>query len=242
MGTITVRAIAWGGKFIGTGQDGIAYLTVTDNAGHTIVRQQPINQGAPAGADGSGVTDEIMNVPYDWGMPVNADEAFSYQFSYSPAAPTQLTFTIQVFHYGNLAATASTQTTVWPGLDLNGNQAVVITVPGLLTSIPVPQSGLIFLLGESTTLTANVFMMCGCKIDNQFWPGGDFDVTADITDTNGNAISSVTLTWSSLATFTGKWAPQVAGEFNIRIYAAETTNGNTGCSPVYPLTVIPLKK
>ena len=237
MSTITVRAIAWGGKFIGTGQQGIAYLTVKDSSGNTIVNQQPINQGAPAGDDGSGVTDEIMNIPYDWGMPVNPDQAFSYQFNYSSPSPEQLTFTVQVFHYGNLAATASVQSTILPNVNMTGTQAVVITVPGLLTSVPVgPQK---FVVNTPALMTANVFMMCGCMIDNNFWPGKNFTVTAMILDANGAVVSWANLTWSALATFTGNWTPKAVGNYFLQIYAVEITNGNTGVSPKYPITVLP---
>jgi hypothetical protein len=238
MTTITVYAIAWGGKFIGQGQQGKAVLTVTDSSGNIIVNQQPITQGNPQG-DGSGNTPAIMNPQMIvWGTPISTANAYNYTFSYSPAAPIQLTFTVQVFHYGNLVATASNQAMVWPGLTLGGPMSVVVTIPGLLSSIPVPQGGLKFTNGRAGTLTANVYMMCGCMIDNHYWPASNFYPQIFITDRNGNILSASVLSWTAPATFSASWTPTTAGQFYAQAFVVETSNGNTACSAKVPLTVL----
>lgn len=234
--SITVRAIAWGGKFIGQGQDGVAKLTVTDDTGNIIagVQDAPITQGDVDGGDGSGVTQDIMqSVP--WGTPVNATDAFSYTFAFTPTAPVRLTFTVNVYHNGVLAATASNQQVVWPGLVLSGTTAVVVVVPGLLTNMVTP-GGLT--AGQANVIQANVYMMCGCKIDNDYWPGGNFNVQAVITNSSGAVVATVPLIWQSLATFAGSWTPTGPGPVSLQSFVIETTNGNTACS--VPLTAVVL--
>lgn len=233
--SITVRAIAWGGKFIGQGQEGVAKLTVTDPSGQIVagVKDAPITQGNVDGGDGSGVTQDIMqSVP--WGTPVSATDAYSYTFSFTPAAPVQLTFTVKVYHNGLLAATASNQQVVWPGLTLSGSSAVVVVVPGLLTNIVTP---LALAVGQPNVIQANVYMMCGCKIDNAYWPGGNFSVQAVITGGSGAVVATVPLYWQSLATFAGSWTPPAQGSVILRSFVIETTNGNTACSGPVVATV-----
>jgi hypothetical protein len=226
--TITVYAIAWGGKFIGTGQIGEALLTVTDSNGNIVagVQNMPITQGGSG--DGSGNTKLIM-ANYMWGMPPNNSGAFSYTFSFIPAQPMQLTFTVQVKHYGHVVATASNQQVVWPGLTLNGSVAVMVIVPGLLTNV-AGQAPLQFSMGKANTITANVYMMCGCEIDNHYWPGDNFDVRVLITDADGTPLEWVSLTWYSDATFQGTWTPTQKGNVTLQSFVVETTNGNTAYS------------
>ncbi len=233
--TITVRAIAWGGKFIGQGQDGVARLTVTDAYGNIVagVQDAPITEGNVNGGDGSGNTADIMqSVP--WGTPVNPTDAYSYTFSFEPAQPVQLTFSVDVYHNGALIATASNQQVVWPGLVLSGTSAVVVVVPGLLTDIVTP---VVLTAGQPNVIQANVYMMCGCKIDNDFWPGGSFNVQALITNASGAVVTTVPLTWQSLATFGGTWTPETPGPVTLQSFVIETTNGNTACSAVVAAVV-----
>ncbi len=241
MTTITVYAIAWGGKFIGQGQDGIAKLTVTDPSGKIVagVQDAPITQGNTNGGDGSGDTPAIMqSVP--WGTPVDKTNAYSYTFSFEPAQPVRLTFTVQVYHNGVLMATASNQQVVWPGLVLSGATSVVVVLPGLLTNVVAAHEPMVFFYQKPNPLSVNVYMMCGCKIDNYYWPGANFNVKAVITDTNGKLVDTVPLTWSGLATFSGSWTPQTLGNLWVQSFVVETINGNTACSGQVPAYIQPL--
>lgn len=227
--TITVYALAYGGKFIGQGQSGEAFLTVTDASGKVVAGQskQPITQGGTG--DGSGITAAIM-AAYPWGYPVSTAEAFSYTFSTTPPAPAQWTFTVEVYHYGTLKATASVQQTVWPGLQLTGPMSVIVIVPGLLCNVDTAALPSTFTVGQPATLTANVYMMCGCKIDNNFWPGANFDVNAVLFAADGTIAATVPLKWSAVATFTGSWTPAASGDYQLQVFVVEAINGNSGYS------------
>ena len=233
MSKITVYAIAWGGKFIGTGQAGLARLTVTDSHGNPVigVKDVPINQGGSG--DGSGYTPDIMkSIP--WGTPVNKKDAYSYTFIFESSQPMQLTFKVDVYHYGVLVATASSQQIVWPGLDLTDARSVVVVVPGLLSNIATK----VLHYQQSNPIAVNVYMMCGCEIDNHYWPGDHFKVHAVISNTNGQPITSIPLIWSSLATFSGSWTPRSAENVLIQSFAEEIINGNTACSAPTTVPVI----
>jgi hypothetical protein len=83
-------------------------------------------------------------------------------------------------------------------------------------------------------------MMCGFKIDNDFWPGSNFNVQAVITDSSGQMLATVPLTWSGLATFSGNWTPQTLGQVTVQVFVIERINGNTACSvplvaQIYPV-------
>lgn len=240
MATITVYAIAWGGKFIGTGQQGIAKLTVTDPSDIKIVDNQPITQGTVSG-DGSGDLTAIMEKKcVVWGTPVDKSEAYYYSFDYEPGKPVQLTFTVDVYHYGELKATASVQQWVWPGLTLSGDTSVVVVLPGLLTNIVAPQNPLVLFYQKRNIISVNVYMMCGCMTDNQYWPGENFDVQAVITDMGGRLIDTVTLTGNGPATFSGFWTPQTLEKLQVQAFVVEKINGNTACSSMVPAIVNPL--
>ncbi len=248
--TITVYAIAWGGKFIGFGQSGVAKLTVTDPTGNIVagVKDAPITQGTiPTGGDGSGNVDDIMQTATYWGTPVNKTAAYSYTFSFQPQAPVQLTFTVQVYHYGELKATASVQQVVWPGLTLAGDQALVVVVPGLLTHIVAHQTPLVGHCQQPLSFQANVYMMCGCMTNNNYWPSTNFNVQAVITDPNGQVVASVPMQGAQEmqggkevpvpATFSGTWTPLLPGDFTLQVFVVETINGNTAFSAVVGVEV-----
>jgi hypothetical protein len=233
--TITVYAIAWGGKFIGTGQQGEAFLTVTDAQGNVVagVQNQPITQGGSS--DGSGNTGLIM-AQYLWGTPPNNSGAFSYTFSFTPAAPMQLTFTVDVFHYKKRVATASNQQMVWPGLTLSGAASVLVIVPGLLTNmvLPNPPQPLQFTTGQANLIQVNVYMMCGCEINNINWLGTNFNVQCRISDAGGAHTQVITLGWKGDALYTGYWTPTRTGNVTLQSFVVETVNGNTAYSDPVP--------
>ena len=89
---ISVRALALGGKFIGS-HVGFATIDIYGPADSN----QPLasgltNQGLVAGTDGSGVTALIMDQPYPWGFPVRGDQATEFTAEIPLDGPTVLTF------------------------------------------------------------------------------------------------------------------------------------------------------
>lgn len=219
---VTVRALALGGKFIG---DGVGYATVTISQGNKVLGRGTTGEGTPRFSDGSGITGLIMAEPYPWGAPVRADDSTAFTASLSITAPTLVTITVQApasSKWASQAVTVSAQRWILPGLNLTGQCAVVLVVPGLLVGWNGPPS-----IASGGAISASVHMMCGCAIDNLFWPGENFNVVANLTPKGGGATTQVPLTWSSTSTFSGHVAA-AAGTYDVRVFAVEVLNGNTG--------------
>ncbi len=241
MTKITVYAIAFGGKFIGTGQVGVAKLTVTDADKNPIKDQdgldivnQPITQNGLK--DGSGDTEKIMGPGYNWGVPIDKTGAFSYTFSFQPTAPMQLTFKVDVYHYHLLKATAINQQVVWDGRDLTGDTSVVVVVPGLLTNVDLLNTTMVY--NSENPVKVSVYMMCGCEVNQPFWPQSNFDVKLSVFTKEEKWIQDVNLDWDGLSTLTGKYVPSTKGELIMRSFAIEKINGNTACSDPVIVTVV----
>jgi hypothetical protein len=203
---VSVYVLALGGKFLGSK---VSFATVTITGGPSTV-SGTANMGYPAAQDGSGVTGLIMGQPLPWGTPVRTDDAASFTATLTLAAPTLVT----------VSATTSNQTTVseqrWivPGQDLTGSRAIILVVPGLLVTVPS--------YSATTPFVAMVNMMCGCTIDNLFWPAGNFSVVAAL---SGGGM--VPLVYSGPSQFS---ADIPSGSKVVGVMAVEVINGNTGAS------------
>jgi len=231
--TISVRALALGGKFIGS-HVGFATIDIYGPADSN----QPLasgltNQGLVEGTDGSGVTAFIMGQPYPWGYPVRADEATDFTAEIDLDEPTVLTFVAT--SVADPRISASCNRLVLPGVPLTGAMAVVMVIPGLLTALTEPAAGASIVEVTPTTITAQVRMMCGCLIDNLFWPAGNFSVVATIT--GGGATEALTLNYSgSPSFFSATFTFPAPGDYEITVVATEI-NGNLGSSTLVNVSV-----
>jgi hypothetical protein len=222
---ISVFVLAFGGKFVGS-HVGFANVAITDAQGNTLASGIS-NQGLVAGTDGSGVLALIMGQPYPWGYPVRYDEAVQFSASIMLAEPTVLTFTAT--SVADPRVSVSVSRTVLPGVPFTGASSVVLVLQGLLADVSEPAAGASIPAGASTTIQAQVRMMCGCLIENLFWPAANFTVQAEIIDSNGN-LTAVPLSYSgSPSYFTGSYTFPTAGAYQINVSALEM-NGNCGAS------------
>ena len=229
--TITVRALAYGGKFIGS-HVGFANVAILDSTGNTLASGL-CDQNLVTGTDGSGVVSLIMGQPYPWGYPVRADEATEFTAELPLTEPAVLTFIATSVADPRISVWV--RRTVLPGVPLTGASAVVLVLQGLLTGVTAPAAGSSIPAGTMVGITAQVKMMCGCLIDNLFWPAANFTVQAAVTDPSGN-IDTETLNYSgSPSFFSGVYNFAASGEYQISATAIEM-NGNCGSS-LEPVTV-----
>lgn len=229
--TISVRALAFGGKFVGS-HVGFATIDIygPEDADNPLASGLT-NQGLVEGTDGSGVTALIMAEPYPWGFPVRADQATEFTVEIPLDGPTVLTFVAT--SVADPRISASCNRLVLPGVPLTGAMAVVMVIPGLLTALTEPATGVSVVAGTPTTITAQVRMMCGCLIDNLFWPAGNFSIAAMIS--NGGEAQTLTLSYSGEPSFfSAPYTFPATGEYEITIVATEM-NGNLGITA--PVTV-----
>jgi hypothetical protein len=222
---ISVLVLAYGGKFVGS-HVGFANVDITDAQGNTLASGLS-NQGLVAGTDGSGVLALIMGQPYPWGYPVRNDEAVQFAASVMLAEPTVLTFTAT--SVADPRVSVSVSRTVLPSVGLTGAMSVVLVLQGLLADLSEPAAGASVQSGVAIPLTAQVRMMCGCLIENLFWPAANFTVLAEVIDSNGN-VTPVPLSYSGNPSyFTGDYTFPAAGDYSISVTAIEM-NGNCGAS------------
>ena len=221
---ISVRALALGGKFIGQ-HVGFARIDIYGpEHPDKPLASGLTNQGLVANTDGSGVMALIMGQPYPWGYPVRADQATEFTAEIPLAEPTVLTFVATSVEDPRISA--SCHRLIIPNVPLTGAMAVVMVIPGLLTQLTEPGAGAGIIEGTSTTITAQVRMMCGCMIDNLFWPAANFNVQAIIS----HAGEAETLPLSYTGTpslFSTAYTFPSHGNYEIRIVATEM-NGNSG--------------
>ena len=71
-------------------------------------------------------------------------------------------------------------------------------------------------------------MMCGCQIDNNYWPSDNYNINAAIS-CNGKILGARRLTYNGTpSTFTGTWPLEIAGAYAMDVNAQESTNDNIG--------------
>ena len=227
---ITVRALAFGGKFIG---DAVGYAQVEIAGQSGTLASGLANQGQVAGTDGSGITALIMGQPYPWGYPVRADQAVAFTATLPLAAPEVLVFTVTSVADPRISTSVSRL--VIPGVPLTGASAVVVVLQGLLAELAAPTASTMLWAGVPTPITATIRMMCGCHIDNLFWPAANFTVTAVISG-NGT-VQSLPLTYTGTPSqFSADFTFPAAGSYAVAIQAAEI-NGNLGATAPVTVTV-----
>jgi len=221
---ISVRALALGGKFVGQ-HVGFATIDIygPEDANQPLASGLT-DQGLVENTDGSGITALIMSQPYPWGFPVRADQATEFTAEIPLAEPTVLTFVAT--SVADPRISASCNRLILPGVSLTGAMSVVMVIPGLLTALTEPAAGASVVAGTSTTITAQVRMMCGCMIDNLFWPAADFNVQAIISNEGGTQTLPLSYTGTP-SLFASAYTFPNPGDYEISIVATEM-NGNSG--------------
>ncbi len=230
---ISVRALAFGGKFVGQ-HVGFAMIDIYGpDDPETPLASGLTDQGLLANTDGSGVTPLIMDQPYPWGYPVTADQATEFTTAIPLTEPTVLTFTATSMEDPRISV--SCNRLVIPNLSLTGSMAVVMVIPGLLTALTEPAADASIVAGTATTITAQVRMMCGCMIDNLFWPAANFSVQAIISGDD----QPLTLSFAGQPSlFSASYTFPAPGNYSITIIAIEM-NGNLGSTDPTMVNVTP---
>jgi hypothetical protein len=224
--TITVRALAYGGKFIGQ-PVGFASVEIIKDGEPAPVAKGKTDQGLLPNTDGSGVTEKIMAQPYLWGQPISADQATYFTAEIPLDEPSVLLLSVASNANPDIKAYCYRQAI--PNVPLTGDKEVVVVLPGLLTEITSPPA-IRLTAGIPAHITATVRMMCGCKIDDHFWPVKNFSVQATVTGPGPiNAQSkTVDLTYTGiLSEFTAPFPFSIPGTYTV-IVTAKEYNGNLG--------------
>lgn len=237
--TLIVRAIARGGKFIGdlVGGYGVSVeglpvqlrFSSSGSSGNTadLMQQQRLRTSPlPTNPD-------PIELPLEWAAAAAA--------SVDLAAP--LNVTVTVTGPGKFPAqqvNASVNAWLLPGVGFTGDarftNGLVLELPGLLVQRLVARKR----RGGLLAMSANVTMMCGCKIiDNDgIWISSDFTVIGQVLDGAGAVLASVPLVYvpypqteknPSLFTAT---TPFPSGAAAVQVLAYQHSMANTGFAAV----------
>jgi hypothetical protein len=232
---IIVRAIASGGKFIG---DLVGGYTVTIS----VPGQSPVTIKSKGS---SGNTADVMQQQRSRTAPIptNSDptempghSAAIAQTMVNIQKPVLGTFTVVgPGNFGGQQATVTTTAWLLPGIGLTGSSkftnGLVVELPGLLVQKPTAK-----ITANSLNVTAQVTMMCGCKIidNNGIWVSTDFVVTAQQLDGNGNVLGTFPMQYVPFVSPTSTPSlfqtnvPAVNGVCSVRILANQKSLGNAG--------------
>jgi len=228
---VTVRALAYGGKFIG-GAVGFGHVEIFNPGQANPLAHGWTDAGLIKGTDGSGVTADIMQQPYIWGQPINDDQATAFHADIDLTEPTVLSFVVTSKANPDIKAYCYRQ--FIPGVPLTGDMAVVVVLAGLLVDLTSPTT-IDLASGIPPSIAASVRMMCGCKIDNDFWPVKNFVIQATVT--GGAQTQVVPLTYTGNPSFFAAPFPFLErGEYSVTITAKEY-NGNIGITKPQTVTV-----
>lgn len=236
---IIVRAIASGGKFIGDLVGGFA-VTVS------IPSRSPVTFQS-AGSSGNTVDLMTQQRLRTDTLPTNSDTV-ELPGTWAAAAQTTVDIDSPVLasitvvgpqNFRGQTATVTTTALLIPGVGLTGDSkftnGLLVEIPGLLVQNLVAKS-----TANQLSVSAQVTMMCGCKIidNNGIWISSDFVVMAEQLDANGNVLAQSPMSYvpyqnaqSTPSLFTGSYAA-MQGVVNVRVIAWQRSMANTGMGQV----------
>jgi hypothetical protein len=227
---IDVRALAYGGKFIGS-HVGYALIEIYRPDKSDPLATGLTDKDGQTGTDGSGNLQAIMGESYRWGVPIDSSGASKFSASIPLDEPTVLTFVASSQKDNRIAV--YDRRLALPGVPLTGNDEIVMVLPGLLVELTYPEPDFRFSVTQKIEIKALVRMMCGCEIQDPYWPPLAFVVTATVSHAGGS--KTVPLNFVSASVFVGEYEFTQPGPHSISMFAHQVTNGNRGNS--LPVTV-----
>jgi hypothetical protein len=227
---IDVRALAYGGKFIGS-HVGYALINIYGPGSPDPMATGLTDKDGQKGTDGSGDLQAIMGESYRWGVPIDSSGASKFTANIPLDEPTVLKFVASSQKDKRIAAVD--YRLALPGVPLVGNDEIVMVLPGLLAELTYPEPNFRFSVTQTIEIKALVRMMCGCEIQDPFWPPLAFIVTATVSHAGGS--KTVPLDFVAASVFVGEYEFTQPGPHSISILAHQVTNGNRGNS--LPVTV-----
>lgn len=236
---IIVRAIASGGKFIG---DLVGGFTVTIS----IPMRTPINVKS-SGSSGNTVDlmqqQRLRTDP----VPTNSDTvempgswAAASQTSVDIDSPVMATITVTgPGNFPGQQGQVSVNALLLPGIGLVGDSkftnGLLVEIPGLLVQNPRTEMS-----RGQLTVSAQVTMMCGCKIidNNGIWISSDFNVVAQQLDAGERVLAETIMSYVSYTSAASTpslfqvTTEAAQGVVSVRVIASQKSMANVGMGVV----------
>ncbi len=218
---VLVRVTANDAKIIGSGVGG-AFITIRDAVSGAILAE-----GMQEGSTGS--TPNIM-VPRERGATVfDTDGAGGFMAELDLREPTRVVIEAK----GPLGAEHASQLgakslLVVPGRDIVG-EGVIIELNGFTVELQGPDDESVITAGQPFDVTTRVTMLCGCPTE----PGGMWDSEAYEIFARAVRDNEIVGEWpmefsGSTSVYTGSVTLEAPGEFELQVFAIDTTKGNAG--------------
>jgi hypothetical protein len=220
---LAVRVISKGAKFIGSSMGGVR-ITVADAADGSVLAS-----GVTAGSTGD--TARIMRQEHGRRGVLSTPGSAAFTATLDLERPTRL----RVTAYGPLSqrqAATEASVTLWalPGKHLDGDDGVLLELPGFAVDVEAPSShSRLSGLPHEVEVRANVTMMCGCPLEpGGLWDSDRLEIRARV-ERDGAPYTEVPLAYAGTASaFAGSFTADAAGTYLVTVYAYDPDNGNTG--------------
>lgn len=227
--TVLIRPAARGGKYLGpdaantSGMSAIIALLNPNN--HNIISAKVVST---ANADAGPAS---LMEPISRSQPYATDNTtVNAVFTVDINEPT--TFLVVVFgpmKYLNQVRATYTEITVFPGVNIGTYltpEGIVVEIPGLCIGNVTAN-----LTGNQLSASAEVTMMCGCKIATTTnWPPTDFNIYLMTQDQSGHIFPYKLDYANNPSSFEGTWNSQTPNQPIVKawIMASEPKLGNQG--------------
>lgn len=225
---IIVRAKAKDAKFIGSSIGG-AYVIIRDKISNRI-----LSKGRTIGSTGN--TNLIMNTAKERGNTISDEQTSKFLAIIDIDEPTFINIEV-ISPFNNKQAQGTISTELWliPGKDILGD-GIILEIPGFIIDILKPRThhyiSLNSIKNKPFEIKANIVMMCGCTINKGgIWDSEKIEVKA-IFKKNGIHLKDVNMSLTETNLFEGNINLNLAGQYEITVYAYNAESGNTGVDKV----------
>jgi len=220
---LAVRVISKGAKFIGSSMGGVR-ITVEDAADGALLAS-----GVTAGSTGD--TDRLMRQEHGRRGVLSTPGSAVFTTTLDLDGPRRL----RVSAFGPLAqrqAATEASVTLWalPGKHLDGDDGVLLELPGFAVDVEAPSShSQLSGVPRDVEVRAHVTMMCGCPLQpGGLWDSDRLQIRASV-ERDGAPYVEVPLAYAgSASAFAASFTADAAGTYLVTVYAYDPDNGNTG--------------
>lgn len=225
---VTVRVKAKDAKFVGSSLGG-AYVIIRNKTNQKILAE-----GKTTGSTGN--TSLIMIDAQKRGIPIADERTAKFLATVDIDEPTFVSIEV-ISPVSNRQAQANISTELWliPGKHILGD-GIILEVPGFIIDILKPRTHHYIPLNsvkdQPFKIQANIVMMCGCTINKGgLWDSDKMEVKG-ILKKDGVLYKEIALSLVSTNLFEGEVLLNIAGQYELTVYAYNPESGNTGVDKV----------
>ena len=217
---VIVRVISQDAKFVGDSMGG-AEVVLRDAATGVVLAQ---------GVTTGGTGDTALIMASTGRSPLRAtDSAAAYRATVDIDRPTLVRVEVRgPLGFPQTQQRTSSERWLIPGNPATMGDGWVVELPGLaIRMLGNWQDG--FRRGTTTTVTAEVQLMCGCPItQGGLWNADEYEVFLEVRRAGEVALRLPLAFAEAPGKFRAEWTPEVVGDVEATVIARNRVTGNTG--------------